>query len=93
MVDRCLFIMCDYGFLNHDIRSPDSSPVFIDASSSGFIRSLRAAVGLPPEYEKVMERAKKAGFREPERMLGQIRPRLFGSGEGRKMLSHTKNTI
>ncbi len=37
-----------------------------------------------------MERAKKAGRRELERMLGQVRPRLFGSGEGRKMLSHTK---
>jgi hypothetical protein len=82
--------MREYGFLNHDSRSPDSPPCFIDVSASGFIRSLRVAIGLPPEYEKVVERAKKAGLREPERMLGQVRHRLFGSGEGRKMLSHTK---
>jgi hypothetical protein len=90
MVYRYLYIMRDYGFLNHDIRSPDSPPCFIDASASGFIRSLRVAIGLPPEYEKIVERAKKAGFRAPKRMLGQVRPRLFGSDEGRKILSHMK---
>jgi hypothetical protein len=90
MVDRCLYIMREYGFLNQDVRSPDSFPVFIDASASGFIRSLRAAVGLPPEFEQVIERAKRAGFREPERMLGMVRPRAFGSGVGKDMLSHLK---
>lgn len=93
MVDRCMFIMREYGFLNHDIRSRDSPPVFIDASASGFIRSLRAAVGLPPEFEQVVERAKCAGFKDPERMLGMIRPRSFGAGAGRKMLSHMKTPI
>jgi hypothetical protein len=91
MVDRCLFIMREYGFLNHDVRSPDSPLVFIDASASGFIRSLRAAVGLEPEYENVIQKAKRAGFKEPlDRFLGVVRPRNFGSGEGRKMLSHMK---
>jgi hypothetical protein len=91
MVDRCLEIMRAYGFLNHDIRSPDSPPVFIDASSSGFIRSLRAAVGLDPEYEGVIQKAKRAGFKGPlDRFLGMVRPRAFGAGEGRKMLSHMK---
>jgi hypothetical protein len=82
--------MREYGFLNHDIRSPDSPPVFIDASASGFIRSLRAAVGLPPEFEQGIERARRAGFREPERMLGMVRPRAFGAGVGKAMLSHLK---
>jgi hypothetical protein len=58
MVDRCLYIMREYGFLNQDVRSPDSFPVFIDASVSGFIRSLRAVVGLSPEFEQVVDRAK-----------------------------------
>jgi hypothetical protein len=65
--------------------------VFIDASSSGFIRSLRAAVGLDPEFEGVIQKAKRAGFKEPlDRFLGMVRPRAFGAGEGRKMLSHMK---
>jgi hypothetical protein len=55
--------MRDYGFLNHDIRSPDSPPIFIDASASGFIRSLRAAVGLDPEFEAVIQKAKRQGLR------------------------------
>jgi hypothetical protein len=64
--------------------------VFIDTSASGFIRSLRAAVGLPPEFEQVIERARKAGFREPECMLGMIRGRNFSGGVGKAMLSHMK---
>jgi len=64
--------------------------VFIDTSALGFIRSLRAAVGLPSEFEQVIERARKAGFREPERMLGMIRGRNFSGGVGKAMLSHMK---
>jgi hypothetical protein len=94
MVDRCVQIMRDYGFLNHDVRSPDSPPVFIDASAPGFIRSLRAAVGLDPEYEGVIQRAKRAGFKEPlDRFLGMVRPRNFGAGGGRAMLSHLKSLL
>jgi hypothetical protein len=87
MVDRCLYIMREYGFLNDGIRSPDSPPGVIDASTSGFIRSLRAAVGLPREFEQVIERAKTAGFRALECMLGMVRPRAFGAGEGKASLS------
>lgn len=90
MVDRCLEIMRAYGFLNHDIRSPNSPPVFIDASSSGFIRSLRAAVGLDLEFEQVVDRAKRAGFKEPEWMLGMVRLRSFGIRVSNAMLSHMK---
>jgi hypothetical protein len=90
MVYRCLFIMREYGFLNQDVRSPDSPPVFIDASASGFIKSLRADIRLPPMFEQVVDRAKRTGFREPERMLGMVRPRVFGSGVGKAMLSHLK---
>jgi len=84
--------MRDYGFLNHDIRSHDSPPVFIDASASGFIKSIRADIRLPPMFEQVVDRAKRTGFREPERMLGMVRPRVFGSsgGVGKAMLSHLK---
>jgi hypothetical protein len=78
------------GFLNHDVRSPDSFPVFIDASASGFIRSLRAAVGLPLEFEQVVDRAKRAGFKDPESMIEMVRPTAFGAGEGKTMLSHMK---
>jgi hypothetical protein len=90
MVDRCLFIMREYGLLNHDSRSPDSPPCFIDSSASGFIRSLRVAIGLPPEFEQVVDRAKRAEFRDPERMLGMVRPRAFGSVIGKAMLSQLK---
>jgi hypothetical protein len=82
--------MREYGFLNQDVRSPDSFPVSIDASASGFIRSLRAAVGLPLEFEQVVNRAKRAGFKDPERMIGMVRPRGFGAGEGKARFSHMK---
>jgi hypothetical protein len=48
-------------------------------------------VGLDPEFEGVIQRARRAGFREPlDRFLGMVRPRAFGSGKGKKMLSHMK---
>lgn len=94
MVERCVQIMRDYGFLNFDVRSADSPPVFIDASAPGFIRSLRAAVGLQPEWEGLIQRAKRAGFKEPlDRFLGMVRPRNFGAGGGRAMLSHLKSLL
>jgi hypothetical protein len=94
MVNRCVQIMRDYGFLNYDVRSSDAPPCFVDGSSPGFVRSLRAAVGLDPEYEGVMARAKRAGFREPlDRFLGIVRPRNFGAGGGRAMLSHLKSLL
>jgi hypothetical protein len=45
--------MREYGFLNHDRRNPDSPPCFIDASASGFIRSLRVVIGLPPSTRRL----------------------------------------
>jgi hypothetical protein len=60
---------------------------------AGFIHSLRAAIGLEHEYEKLLERARRQGFKNPrqiESILGMVQPRLFSASENRKMLGHMK---
>jgi hypothetical protein len=47
---------------------------------AGFIHSLRAAIGLEREYEKLLERARRQGFKNPrqiESILGMVQPKTI----------------
>jgi hypothetical protein len=61
---------------------------YIDGANPSFIRSLKLEIGEDPDYDKVIERAKKEGFGDGTENM-KIVPVHFGK-EHKAMLGHCK---
>jgi hypothetical protein len=61
---------------------------YIDGANPSFIRSLKLEIGEDPDYDKVIERARKEGFGDGTDNM-KIVPVHFGK-EHKSMLGHTK---
>lgn len=69
MVDVARNLMYQYGII-----ADTDAKVYVDSSASAFTRALKIAIGEDPNYEDVIERSKRSGFRSPDHWLGKVVP-------------------